>query len=206
MPDARFVAFVLVAAVLIGTPGPDTALTVRNAIRGGVKSAAATAWGVGAGSVVWAVASVLGISVLLAASEAAFTVLKVVGAAYLVYLGIRSLREALGKPAGEPAPIARTRADRPFLQGLFNNLLNPKAGAIFLTALPQFIEPGDSLVRLLAMLTVYEVMVIGWLHVVGFTVSRVGRLVGASTLSKKLNAVAGVVLIGLGVHLVFERR
>ncbi len=206
MLDARFAAFVLVAALLIGTPGPDTALTVRNAIRGGVRSAFATAWGVGAGSAVWAFGSVLGIGALLAASETAFTVFKVVGAAYLVYLGIRSLREAGRKGAQEPVPTAGTRDDHPLLQGLFNNLLNPKAAAIFLTAFPQFIQPGDSLFRLLAMLAVYEVMVVGWLHVVGLIVSRVGRLVGASALWKRLNAVAGVVLIGLGVHLAFERR
>jgi threonine/homoserine/homoserine lactone efflux protein len=96
--------------------------------------------------------------------------------------------------------------DRPFIPGLFNNLLNPKAAAIFLTALPQFVEPGDSVVRLLAMLLAYEVMVVGWLHGVGFLTARAGSAFGASALRKKLSALTGLVLIGLGARLAIERR
>src|ERR1700674_5871165 len=93
MVDARFAEFVVVAAVLIGTPGPDTALVVRQALRQNTSSAFATAWGVGVGCLGWALASTLGIAALLAASATAFTLMKVGGAIYLVYLGVRSLRE-----------------------------------------------------------------------------------------------------------------
>jgi threonine/homoserine/homoserine lactone efflux protein len=204
--DPRFIAFILVAAVLIGTPGPDTTLVVSNALRRGTTSAFATAWGVGAGSAVWALASTLGIAALLAASATAFTVMKLCGAAYLVYLGVRSIREGFGKEADTPTLPRMDLANRPFVQGLLNNLLNPKAIAIFLTALPQLVEPGDSLVRLLAMLLVYEVMVVGWLHGVGFVVARTGRSFGASALRRRLNAATGFVLIGLGARLALERR
>lgn len=136
----------------------------------------------------------------------AFTVLKLCGAAYLFYLGIASLREAFRKPAPGFDVGAAPRRDHPLVQGLLNNLLNPKAAAIFLTALPQFVEPGDSVFRLLAMLLVYEVMVIGWLHMVGLMVSRLGHAVGTTTLWKKLNGLTGVVLIGLGIRLAFEKR
>jgi threonine/homoserine/homoserine lactone efflux protein len=204
--DARLLAFILVAAVLIGTPGPDTALVVSTALRRSAASAFATAWGVGAGSAVWALASTLGIAALLAASATAFTVLKLCGAAYLVYLGARSIREGFSKEAEKPALPRMDLANRPFVQGLLNNLLNPKAAAIFLTALPQFVEPGDSLVRLLAMLVVYEVMVVGWLHGVGFVVARAGRTFGASALRKRLTVLTGCVLVGLGASLALERR
>ena len=89
--DARFAAYLAVATLLIVTPGPDTALVTRNALLAGKRTASFTTLGVAAGSVVWALASVLGIAVLLEKSVVAFTLFKFVGAAYLGYLGLRSL-------------------------------------------------------------------------------------------------------------------
>src|SRR5712691_59617 len=89
--DARFGAYLAVAALLIVTPGPDTALVTRHALLAGRRAASFTTLGIGTGSVIWALASVLGIVVLLEESVVAFTVLKFVGAAYLGYLGLRSL-------------------------------------------------------------------------------------------------------------------
>src|SRR6185436_6977128 len=86
--DARFAAWIAVAIVLIVTPGPDTALIIRNALRGGARSASLSAIGIGAGSSIWAAASVLGVAFLLESSDLAFTVLKYAGAAYLIYLGL----------------------------------------------------------------------------------------------------------------------
>src|SRR5438105_5572905 len=135
--DARFAAYLAVMALLIFTPGPDTALVIRNALGSGARAATATAFGIGLGSVAWAVASLLGVAVILETSATAFTVLKLAGAAYLVYLGIRTLlghgRQA--KPSAQPMLDDRTA----FQQGLLGNLLNPKAAAIFVTVFPQFI-------------------------------------------------------------------
>jgi len=89
--DARFGAYLAVAALLIVTPGPDTALVTRHALLAGRRAASFTTLGIGAGSIIWALASVLGIAALLERSVAAFTVWKFVGAAYLGYLGLRSL-------------------------------------------------------------------------------------------------------------------
>src|ERR1700693_1403631 len=89
--DARFAAWVGVAIVLIVTPGPTTPLIIRNPLRGGARAASLSALGVGAGSAVWAAASVLGVAVLLESSDLAFSVFKYAGAAYLVYLGVRTL-------------------------------------------------------------------------------------------------------------------
>ena len=204
--DSRFATYLLVCALLIGTPGPDTALVVTNALRRGNSSAFATAWGVGAGSAAWALASTLGIAALLAASATAFAILKLTGAAYLVYLGARSVREGFGRDQPERAIARLNLTRRPFVQGVLNNLLNPKAAAIFLTALPQFVEPGDSVVRLLVMLLAYEVMVVAWLHLVGLGAARASQAVGASTFRKKLGVATGFVLIGLGARLALERR
>jgi threonine/homoserine/homoserine lactone efflux protein len=89
--DARFGVYLAVAALLIVTPGPDTALVTRNALLGGRRAASFTTFGIGAGSIVWALASVFGIALLLEESMVVFTVFKFVGAAYLGFLGLRSL-------------------------------------------------------------------------------------------------------------------
>src|SRR6202521_1101198 len=88
--DGRFAAWIQVALILIVTPGPDTALIMRQALRNGTRAASRSAFGIGVGSSVWALASVLGVAVLLESSAAAFTWLKLAGAAYLIYLAARS--------------------------------------------------------------------------------------------------------------------
>ena len=209
--DARFGAYVLVAALLIVTPGPDTALVTRHALLAGRRAASFTTLGIGTGSIIWALASVLGIAVLLEESVVAFTVLKFVGAAYLGYLGLRSLiasfrghKQARGMTADPDATRLGERVA--FRQGLLNNLFNPKAGAIFATALPQFIRPGDPPLRLLLMLLAYEAMLLSWLNLYGALVSRAGRSRFGTRVRDILQGVTGVVLIALGVRLAFERK
>jgi RhtB (resistance to homoserine/threonine) family protein len=207
--DGRFAAWIAVAVVLIVTPGPDTALIVRNALRAGARSASLSALGVAAGSSAWAAASVLGVAVLLQSSEVAFNVLKYAGAAYLVYLGLRSIIRTFG--TADPGDLAQTppkrrEASSAFGQGVLNNLLNPKAGAIFVTVMPQFIEPQDSVLRLVLMVACYDAMVVAWLCLYGFVVSRAGRSRVGARLRKGLERITGTVMIGLGVRLAFEHR
>jgi threonine/homoserine/homoserine lactone efflux protein len=209
--DGRFVAWIAVAVVLIVTPGPDTALIIRNALRAGARAASLSAFGVGVGSSLWAAASVLGVAVLLLSSDLAFTVFKYAGAAYLVYLGLRSLIGSFRTTGGDVKDLALPIAHRltlrtAFAQGLLNNLLNPKAGAIFVTAMPQFIEPHDSVVRLIAMVVCYDVIVVAWLCGYGYVVSRAGASQVGVRLRKALERVTGTVMVGLGVRLAFERR
>ena len=207
--DGRFAAWIAVALVLIVTPGPDTALIVRNALRAGSKAASLSAFGVGFGSAVWAAASVLGMAVLLESSDLAFTTFKLAGAAYLVYLGLRSLigtfRQDAAK-APEPDSTKPMSASTAFLQGLLNNLLNPKAGAIFATVMPQFIEPHDSVTRLILMVASYDAMVITWLCGYALVVSRARRSGIGARVGKGVERLTGTVMIGLGVRLAFERR
>jgi RhtB (resistance to homoserine/threonine) family protein len=207
--DGRFAAWITVAVILIVTPGPDTALMIRQALRSGARAASRSAVGVGVGSSVWALASVLGVAVLLEGSAAAFTVLKLAGAAYLIYLGARSLIGSFGAApeiASDYASQARTPRSSAFTQGLLNNLLNPKAGAIFVTVMPQFIQPHDSLVRLLLMVACYDVLVVVWLCAYGYVVSRAGRSRIGVRVRRSLERVTGVVMIALGARLAFERR
>ena len=209
--DASFGAYLVVAALLIVTPGPDTALVTRNALLAGRRAASFTTLGIGAGSVIWALASVLGIAVLLEKSVIAFTIFKYVGAAYLGYLGLRSLIASLRKnkqatmttSAPQEKPLDGLTA---FRQGLLSNLLNPKAGAIFATALPQFINPGDPSLRLVLMLLAYEAILLSWLHLYGYLVSRAGQSRLGSRVRVLLQGATGAVLLALGVRLAFEQK
>ncbi len=207
--DARFGAWLALSAVLIVTPGPDTALVIRNALRSGARAASLTALGVGLGSLAWAAAAAMGVALILERSVAAFTVLKLAGAGYLVYLGLRSI---LGDSRRRPA---RTSPSLPGLalddrgaigQGLLNNLLNPKAGAFFVTILPQFVTPGDLTSRLVLMMLAYEVMVVGWLVAYGVVVSRARRRLVGSRIQRWMERATGAVLLALGARLALERR
>jgi threonine/homoserine/homoserine lactone efflux protein len=209
--DARFIAYLAVATVLIVTPGPDTALVIRNALRSGRRPAAFSALGIGLGSAVWAIASVLGVAVLLETSAVGFTVFKLAGAAYLGYLGLRtvvgSFRGAARRGQLEPPPERRALRDRAALvQGLLNNLLNPKAGAIFVTVFPQFYARGDSPLRLLAMLLAYEAVLLAWLNLYGYVLGRAGARAMGVRARRYLQRATGAVMISLGVRLALEKR
>src|SRR5438105_9139692 len=124
---------VALAIVVVVTPGPDTALTIRNTLIGGRTSGVATAVGVALGQATWSLATSAGISALIAAAEPAFVALKLAGSAYLVFLGAQSLWSAL-RPASEPRrPVTRRRlgGSSALRQGLISNLTNPKMAVFF---------------------------------------------------------------------------
>lgn len=200
--DARLLAYFAVSTLLIVTPGPDTALVVRNALRSGPRAASLTALGVAAGSAVWAFASILGLAVIREASVVAFVLLKVAGAAYLCYLGLRSL---FGRGVAH-ATGARTSHRTAFAQGVLNNLLNPKAAVIFVAVMPQFVEAGDPPARFVLMLAGYEAITLVWLNLYAVVLGRVGRSVAAARVRRSFDRAVGVVLIGLGLRLAFEER
>jgi threonine/homoserine/homoserine lactone efflux protein len=188
------VTFLLLAVVVIVTPGQDTALTIRNTLLGGRRGGVVTAAGVATGQATWALAAAAGLAALIVASEPAFLALRVVGAAYLVWLGARSLVAAWrGAPSGR-VPRAGRRA--PFRQGVLSNLGNPKMAVFFTSLLPQF---ATSFPSLLAHGVVFAAMTFAWLTFVahiGNTLRRLRRVV---------EAVTGVVLVALGLRLAGER-
>jgi threonine/homoserine/homoserine lactone efflux protein len=207
--DARFGAFVLLSALLIATPGPDTALIIRNALAAGPRASTFSAIGVSIGILAWAVAATLGVGVLLERSSVAFTILKLAGAAYLCYLGVRSLlqRPRDADPAAAPHPRRVALSDRAALrQGLLSNLLNPKTGAFFVTVMPQFVVAGDSPLRLILMVAAFELMLLVWLTGYGHVISRLGASGPGVRVRQALSRITGLVLIGLGARLAFERR
>ncbi len=218
----QLVAFLGVSAVVICVPGPDTALTVRNALAGGRRCGVATAAGVAAGQAVWTLATSVGIAELIQASEPAFLVMKAVGAAYLVALGLQSLWTAVGirsrvgtPPPGPHAAPGRQRAGvadparaagRGFRQGVVSNLANPKMAAFFLSLLPQFASPEQGAGGIVGLGLVFCVMTFGWLGLYSVVVDRARVVLSRSWVRRVLDGVSGVVLVGFGARLALQQR
>jgi threonine/homoserine/homoserine lactone efflux protein len=198
-------AFLVVAAVVIVTPGQDTALTIRNTLAGARRAGIATAAGVSAGQAVWTVATSVGLAAVVAASEPVFQAIKLAGAAYLVMLGLQSLRDALRKRARAERTVASAAATpRAFRQGLLSNLGNPKMAVFFTSLLPQF--GGESFGALLALGLVFCAMTFVWLSAYAAAVAKAGDVLRRPAIKRVLDTVVGVILVSLGLRLATERR
>ena len=201
----ELVAFLAVALVVICTPGPDTALTVRNSLLGSRRAGIFTALGVSTGQLIWTFAASIGIAALLVASEPAFQALKLVGAAYLIWLGVQTLWSVVRRRSRERGSEPR-RAVSPrqaWRQGVLSNLGNPKSAAFFTSLLPQF---GDSFVVLLALGLLYSVLTLTWLTSYAVVVARAGEFLRRERVRRALDAVTGAVLVAFGIRLAAERR
>ena len=206
MIDSQVIAFVFVAAVLAVTPGADTLLVLKNGIRAGSAAGWATTFGVLAGTLFHAAISALGISVIVAQSDALFQSVKWLGALYLVWLGIQALRGAASPPlAGDGG--TRPALATAFREGLLNNVLNPKVAVFYVAFLPQFMSPGDSvLAKSLLLVSIHNAFSLVWLGGLVVAVSRGKRWVERPTVRTWLSRISGVVLVGLGVRLALESR
>jgi threonine/homoserine/homoserine lactone efflux protein len=200
------VAFVGVAALIVVVPGPDMALVLRNGVAYGRRAAIATALGINAGLLVWAVAAALGVAAVLQASGTAFTALKLAGAAYLVWLGAHALYDAW-RGSDDPSTRLPGRRASPFRQGLLSNLFNPKIALVYTTLIPQFVDRGGSEVAQTFLLAgVFIAMGLAWLTTYALVVAQAGTLLRRPPIRRSINAVAGAALTALGVRLAFERR
>ena len=203
--DALFVAGLAVLALLTISPGADMALIAKITLDQGRQAALLATIGICSGLFVHATASALGLSVILATSAEAFMIVKLAGAAYLVYLGVQALRSSFRD--GAVAVAASRRSTSPFLQGLFSNVLNPKVAVFYLTFMPQFMSPGDNvLIRALAFAVAHAVMGIVWLSAYAYVLSRISVVLARSGARRWLERVTGGVLVALGLRLALERR
>ncbi len=197
-------AFLGVSAIVIVTPGPDTALTIRSSLLGGRRAGIFTALGVSCGQAIWTVASAVGIAALLAASEPAFLAVRIAGAAYLVWLGLQALAAAVRGRREAEAPRSKPLEPRRALrQGLLSNLGNPKMAAFFPSLLPQF---AHSFSALLALGFVFCLLTLLWLTAYAIAVARAGDFLSRSWVKRAIEASTGAVLVALGLRLATERR
>jgi threonine/homoserine/homoserine lactone efflux protein len=211
--DSRYLTFAGIAAVLTITPGTDMALLAKNVFTRGKKGSSATIVGICSGLFVHATASALGLSAILAESARAFEIVKWTGAAYLFYLGVRALMRTWkgSSPVGlervQSNPVRNVTWRASYFEGLFTNLLNPKVALFYLTFLPQFIAPGDPVLRISILLACLHVaMSVVWLMVYSAALHRLTATLTRSGVRRGIEAVTGGLLMALGARLAFVKR
>jgi RhtB (resistance to homoserine/threonine) family protein len=202
--------FIGVAAIVIVVPGPDTVVVTKNVLMHGRRVAIGTSFGVSAGLLVWTVATAVGVASLLRASAVAFTVLKLVGALYLIWLGVQALRAAGHASSSGEDQQSGSRAIGAlggFRQGFFSDLANPKIGVFFTSLLPQFVDPGRPvLLPFLVLGAVFVLMTVLWLCAYCLIAARAAQTLQRPRVKAALDRVIGIVLIAIGVRLATERR
>jgi threonine/homoserine/homoserine lactone efflux protein len=205
--DTQLLAFVGVSLLLSVTPGPDMAVVTKNALAHGRRGVLLTTTGIALALSIWVTATAVGLSAVLRASGELLFVLKIAGAAYLAYLGVRTLIESRRRPADllsdapPPAP-----AHAVFRQGFLSAITNPKLGVFFVTFLPQFVSPGQALLpRLLELGLIFAVIGWTWMVVYGLLITRIRDFITAPRVRQWMQRVTGVVLLGFGARLALER-
>ena len=198
-------AFFIAALVLAVTPGPGIAYVVARTAAGGRAEGLASCIGTGLGGMLHVGAAALGLSVLLAQSAVAFSLVKYIGAAYLVYLGIRLL---LSKAVSAPVHTKSTGSRRALLEGILVEALNVKTALFFLAFLPQFLFSGPAVV--------VQLVVMGTVCVALNTLVDVAAVLGAARLlgfeasgrrhARLLSKASGVTLVGLGLYVAASKR
>jgi len=214
MMDPQIVAFAGLAALLTISPGADTMLVIRSVISRGPTAGLLTTAGICSGLFVHASLSAAGLSLILLKSALAFEILKIAGACYLLFLGFQSIRQLVknGNAAIDPTvpghPHARRKsARRAFIEGMLNNILNPKPAVFYLALLPQFIGPADPVfLKSFLLAGIHFVMSIFWLSAISLFFGKLRSFLASPRVHRWLEASSGAILIGLGIRLALEKR
>lgn len=193
-----WVGAVAALAILTILPGPDVAVVTRTALSQGRAAALRTSFGIVSGLFVWGVLAVAGLAALLAASATAYTWLKVIGAAYLIGLGLLTLWRSRRTPAPD---LSRVRSTRPFLTGLLSNVTNPKIAVFYTSLLPGLVPSGaPQALGMLLLVVVHAVMGVVWLGFYASVIVRAAGTLQRPRVRQALDRVTGTVLIGFGVR------
>jgi threonine/homoserine/homoserine lactone efflux protein len=206
LEPTNLMLFITASWALIVAPGPDLLYVLTRGLTQGRLAGLLSALGVCSGILVHTFAAAFGLAALLQTSALAFMVVKYVGAAYLVYLGIKALRDKSGLSApreGKPMSFQKV-----LWQGFLSNVFNPKVALFFLAFLPQFVMPGEgAAVQMLMLGGLFVVMTLAFTSLVGFFAGGLGRwLAGRRGVANTLRWLTGGVFIGLGVRLAFTER
>jgi RhtB (resistance to homoserine/threonine) family protein len=204
-------AFIGLAAIVIVVPGPDTAVVTKNILVHGRRAGLGTSLGVSAGLSVWTLAAAIGLASLVRASAVAYIVLKLIGALYLIWLGVQALRAAGHEPSLESPEEGSRRSPlggfAGFRQGFLSDLANPKIGVFFTSLLPQFIAPGHAhLLGFLVLGAIFVAMTLVWLLAYTLVAARAAQTLLRPRVRAVMDRATGVVLIGIGLRLATERR
>lgn len=201
---ALFLAFIAAATLLTITPGVDTAMVLRSAATEGPRSALFAGIGISIGCLIWAGAVSLGLGALLQASELAYTILKWMGAAYLVWLGLKMLFKPRTTWADQDTPGAKGFAA--MRAGFFTNITNPKIGVFYVTFLPQFIPHGVNVALYSFFLaSVHIALSVVWFAALTAATVPLGRALRRPNVIKTLDRVTGGLFIAFGLRLAASR-
>ncbi|MDQ6918325.1 MAG: LysE family translocator [Candidatus Dormibacteraeota bacterium] len=201
-----FLAFIAISLLLAVTPGPDMALVTKNALAHGTRGVLLTTTGIAIALVLWVTASAVGVAAVLKASSTLFSALKIVGGAYLAYLGVRAWLASREKPVDLLAGLKAAPAGSILRQGLISAGTNPKLGVFFVTFLPQFVDPHQQpLPQLLVLGFVFGLIGWAWMNVYGLLIAKIRDFITAPRVRQWMDRITGTVLIGLGVRLAFDR-
>ena len=198
----KFLLFIGVSWALILAPGPDMLYVITRGIAHGRRAGILSAIGVVCGILVHTTAAALGLTLILQTSAFAFLLVKYIGAAYLIYLGIKSWRDK--STLSLQAPVPSVTSSAVFWQGVLSNVLNPKIAIFFLAFLPQFVEKGSSSVawQMIFLGGTFACFGLCFLLVVGYFSGTIGRwLTHRRQYTQSLQRLAGGILIGLGIRL-----
>lgn len=210
MHIVNFEAFLIAITILTLTPGLDTALVIRNTSRGGFVDGSVTSFGICFGLFVHATFSAVGVSAILASSEQLFHIVKSIGAVYLIWLGISSIKSL--RHSGDGLVVeAKARRElnlkRSLREGFLSNVLNPKTAVFYLAFLPQFVDPAYSpLLQSLLMAGIHFIIAMIWQCSLAGALSKAKALLNNSSFMRWMEGITGFVLIALGVKLLLERR
>ncbi|MEQ5834157.1 LysE family translocator [Marinobacter sp. NFXS9] len=210
MPSADlFWAYLIAISLLTVTPGVDTLLVMRNTARGGLRDGMVTSLGICSGLFVHATLSAVGISLILVQTAWAFTAVKWLGALYLIWLGLTSLRQAWRTSgSGSPMPAVASvgdggyRLSRSLREGVLSNVLNPKTALFYMAFLPQFIDPqGAAFTQSILLASVHFVLAMIWQTLVAVMILKSRRWGAKPRLKRLMHALTGGVFVALGARL-----
>jgi threonine/homoserine/homoserine lactone efflux protein len=201
-------SFLIAITILTLTPGLDTAVVIRNTSRSGIKDGCVTSFGICSGLFVHATFSAIGISAILLQSAQAFQVMKWVGAAYLIWLGVSGLRATFKGEAGlsvDRIAVSEFDAKRSLREGFLSNVLNPKTAVFYLAFLPQFIDPYYSpFVQSITLAGIHFILAMIWQCSIAGAINSAKQLLQSSNVIRWMEGLTGVVLIILGLKLLLE--
>lgn len=210
MQITSLTTYLIAITLLTITPGVDTMLVIRNTARGGWRDGATSSFGICSGLFIHATISAVGISVILLQAAWAFSALKLLGAAYLVWLGISSWRKVIKQ---EPFTIENGKAriggtflmSRSLREGFLSNVLNPKTAVFYMAFLPQFINPAQSaLLQSLFLAGLHFIIAMIWQCLLALMVKQMKGWLQRPRVSQVFDGITGTVMIGLGVRVAAE--
>jgi len=206
----NYFLFIIMCICLIILPGPDTAMATKNTLVAGKIGGVKTVFGTCVALLIHTLAAVIGLSALIVKSALLFSIFKYVGAVYLVYIGIKALlavKSTEDLTTNEVPINNENKHTSCFRQGFLTNLLNPKVAVFFLTFLPQFLNPNhNTFIQLLVMGLTYLILTVIWFAFYIFLIDKISAFMKKPKTQRYIQGVTGLVLIGFGIKLAFERN